>query len=165
MNKLNFTHLTQRDICVGIVGAGAKSTAMLIVVLRPIAMIRDDRIDSSRCPHTANSSWRHSTPEKQSTAKRLSDAPSRRLKIWRAQQVHFIPRLDTGEESVRETADHVGVLGKARSGAVFTAGHGGHQRRCSAGERSLQLRDQGIRRMAQPDPAITPMASRLETSN
>ena len=28
---------------------------------------------------------------------------------------------DTGEESVRETADHVDVLGKTRSGAVFTA--------------------------------------------
>lgn len=28
---------------------------------------------------------------------------------------------DTGEESVRETADHVSVLGKTRSGAVFTA--------------------------------------------
>ena len=29
---------------------------------------------------------------------------------------------DTGEHSLRETADHVGVLGKTRSGAVFTAG-------------------------------------------
>ena len=28
---------------------------------------------------------------------------------------------DTGEESLRETADHVDVLGKTRSGAVFTA--------------------------------------------
>jgi predicted dehydrogenase len=28
---------------------------------------------------------------------------------------------DTGEESVRETADHVDILGKTRSGAVFTA--------------------------------------------
>jgi predicted dehydrogenase len=28
---------------------------------------------------------------------------------------------DTGEESVRETADHVAVLGKTQSGAVFTA--------------------------------------------
>jgi hypothetical protein len=28
---------------------------------------------------------------------------------------------DIGEESLRETADHVGVLGKTRSGAVFTA--------------------------------------------
>jgi predicted dehydrogenase len=27
---------------------------------------------------------------------------------------------DTGEESVRETADHLDVLGKTRSGAVFT---------------------------------------------
>src|SRR5580704_733123 len=33
---------------------------------------------------------------------------------------------DTGEESVRETADHLGVLGKTGSGAVFTANiHGG----------------------------------------
>jgi predicted dehydrogenase len=33
---------------------------------------------------------------------------------------------DTGEESVRETADHVAVLGKTQSGAVFTADiHGG----------------------------------------
>jgi predicted dehydrogenase len=33
---------------------------------------------------------------------------------------------DTDEESVRETADHVSVLGKTRSGAVFTAEiHGG----------------------------------------
>jgi predicted dehydrogenase len=33
---------------------------------------------------------------------------------------------DTGKESVRETADHVGVLGKTQSGAVFTADiHGG----------------------------------------
>src|SRR5246500_339284 len=33
---------------------------------------------------------------------------------------------DTGEESLRETADHVGVLGKTQSGAVFTADiHGG----------------------------------------
>src|SRR4029077_7089334 len=28
---------------------------------------------------------------------------------------------DTGEESLRETADHVAVLGKTQSGAVFTA--------------------------------------------
>jgi predicted dehydrogenase len=28
---------------------------------------------------------------------------------------------DTGEQSVRETPDHVGVLGKTRSGAVFAA--------------------------------------------
>jgi predicted dehydrogenase len=28
---------------------------------------------------------------------------------------------DTGEESMRETADHVGILGKTRSGAAFTA--------------------------------------------
>ncbi len=28
---------------------------------------------------------------------------------------------DTGEQSVRETADHAGVLGRTRSGAVFTA--------------------------------------------
>ena len=28
---------------------------------------------------------------------------------------------DTGKESLRETADHVDVLGKTRSGAVFTA--------------------------------------------
>ena len=28
---------------------------------------------------------------------------------------------DTGEDSLRETADHVAVLGKTRSGAVFTA--------------------------------------------
>jgi predicted dehydrogenase len=33
---------------------------------------------------------------------------------------------DTGEESLRETADHVAVLGKTQSGAVFTADiHGG----------------------------------------
>jgi predicted dehydrogenase len=33
---------------------------------------------------------------------------------------------DTGEESVRQTADHVGVLGETRSGALFTADiHGG----------------------------------------
>jgi predicted dehydrogenase len=33
---------------------------------------------------------------------------------------------DTGQESVRETADHVAVLGKTQSGAVFTADiHGG----------------------------------------
>ena len=33
---------------------------------------------------------------------------------------------DTGEESLRETADHVAVLGKKQSGAVFTADiHGG----------------------------------------
>src|ERR1700756_334141 len=33
---------------------------------------------------------------------------------------------ETGEESVRETADHVAVLGKTQSGAVFTADmHGG----------------------------------------
>ena len=33
---------------------------------------------------------------------------------------------DTGEESLRETADHVAVLGKTRSGAMFTADiHGG----------------------------------------
>jgi predicted dehydrogenase len=29
--------------------------------------------------------------------------------------------MDVGEESLRETADHVGVLGKTRSGAAFTA--------------------------------------------
>ena len=28
---------------------------------------------------------------------------------------------DTGEKSVRETADHIDILGKTRSGAVFTA--------------------------------------------
>jgi predicted dehydrogenase len=34
--------------------------------------------------------------------------------------------MDTGEESLRETADHVAVLGKTQSGAVFTADiHGG----------------------------------------
>jgi len=34
--------------------------------------------------------------------------------------------IDTGEESLRETADHVAVLGRTQSGAVFTAEiHGG----------------------------------------
>ena len=32
---------------------------------------------------------------------------------------------DTGEESLRETADHIDVLGKTRSGALFTAGING----------------------------------------
>src|SRR5580700_8485503 len=37
-----------------------------------------------------------------------------------------IKLVDTDEESVRETADHLGVLGKTGSGAVFTANiHGG----------------------------------------
>jgi predicted dehydrogenase len=36
--------------------------------------------------------------------------------LWRA-----IKLTDTGEESLRETADHVAVLGKTQSGAVFTA--------------------------------------------
>jgi predicted dehydrogenase len=42
---------------------------------------------------------------------------------------------DTGEESLRETADHVSVLGKTQSGAVFTAdiygGVGAHDTRSS----------------------------------
>ena len=33
----------------------------------------------------------------------------------------FVKLTDTGEESLRDTADHIGVLGKTRSGAVFTA--------------------------------------------
>ena len=33
----------------------------------------------------------------------------------------IVKLTDSGEESVRETADHVDVLGKTRSGAVFTA--------------------------------------------
>jgi predicted dehydrogenase len=38
---------------------------------------------------------------------------------------------DSGEESLRETADHVGVLGKTHSGAVFTADiHGGAEDAC-----------------------------------
>jgi hypothetical protein len=40
--------------------------------------------------------------------------------------VPAIKLTDTGEESWRETGDHVGVLGKTQSGAVFTADiHGG----------------------------------------
>jgi len=38
---------------------------------------------------------------------------------------------DTGEESMRETADHIGILGKTDSGAVFTADiHGGAENAC-----------------------------------
>jgi predicted dehydrogenase len=33
----------------------------------------------------------------------------------------FVKLMDTGEQSLRETPDHVGVLGKTRSGAVFSA--------------------------------------------
>ena len=33
----------------------------------------------------------------------------------------LVKLTDTGVESVRETADYVGVLGKTRSGAAFTA--------------------------------------------
>jgi predicted dehydrogenase len=33
----------------------------------------------------------------------------------------LVKLTDTGEESFRETADHVGVLGKTRCGAIFTA--------------------------------------------
>ena len=33
--------------------------------------------------------------------------------------------MDTGEERVRETADHVDILGKTQSGAAFTAGISG----------------------------------------
>jgi len=33
----------------------------------------------------------------------------------------FVKLTDTGEESLRDTADHVDVLGKTRSGTVFTA--------------------------------------------
>jgi predicted dehydrogenase len=40
---------------------------------------------------------------------------------------------DTGEESLRETADHIDVLGKTRSGAVFTAGINGGVTREDAG--------------------------------
>jgi predicted dehydrogenase len=36
--------------------------------------------------------------------------------LWPAVQL-----TDTGEKSVRETADHIDILGKTRSGAVFTA--------------------------------------------
>ena len=54
----------------------------------PFAMLRDDRIDvvtiAARCRHTAPSFWRHRMPAKRSTARRLSDAPSRRPKRWRA---------------------------------------------------------------------------------
>jgi predicted dehydrogenase len=55
---------------------------------------------------------------------------------------------DTGEDRLRETADHVGVLGKTRSKRRI---HGRHRRWCSAGKCSLQLRNQGLKGMAQPD--------------
>jgi hypothetical protein len=55
---------------------------------------------------------------------------------------------DTGEESVRETTDHVGVLEKTR---VWRRIHGRCQRWCGDGGCSLQVRDQGVRGMAQPD--------------
>jgi predicted dehydrogenase len=55
---------------------------------------------------------------------------------------------DTGGKSVRETADHVDILGKTRSGAVFAADISGG---VAPGGRSLQLRNQGIRGMAQPN--------------
>jgi predicted dehydrogenase len=43
----------------------------------------------------------------------------------------IVKLTDTGEESFRETADHIGVLGKTDSGTVFTADiHGGAEDAC-----------------------------------
>jgi hypothetical protein len=62
----------------------------------PLAMIRDDLVDlvTIAVKHTANSFSRRCMPTRRSTARRLSDAPSRRPKKWRTRQVHSMPRLD-----------------------------------------------------------------------
>ena len=52
---------------------------------------------------------------------RIIEVDARTEILWPA-----VKLTDTGEESLRETADHVAVLGKTQSGAVFTADiHGG----------------------------------------
>jgi predicted dehydrogenase len=51
----------------------------------------------------------------------IIEVDARTETLWPA-----VKLTDTGEESFRETADHVAVLGKTQSGAVFTADiHGG----------------------------------------
>ena len=51
----------------------------------------------------------------------ISEVDARTEILW-----PVVKLTDTGEESLRETADHVSVLGKTQSGAVFTADmHGG----------------------------------------
>jgi len=64
----------------------------------PLTMIRDDRIDlitiSVRVPAHRELVLAALEAGKPCTARRPSDAPSRRLKRWPERQVHFIPRSD-----------------------------------------------------------------------
>lgn len=69
---------------------------------------------------------------------------------------------DTGEKSSRETPDQIDILGKTQFGCRI---HGRHQRWCIAPGCSVHLGDQGIRRMAQAERAITCTVFRLAISS